>query len=273
MRTHIVLATVTLAAAVALPAVAHGRPIRYAGGHPVAARHGGGYCHLDTPHLHAYAPDRAALYQQAGDHYVFTGDPTPFGYDGDKHVYYGHHPLVSVPFDEPVYCYLNGPHHHADAPGDLPGFKLKGGVAFYVGPFAPSYQPARAKVVNAEYRPHLALRPHVEVAPPPEWRGEVYVAAPSVTVRPPQVAVVAPPPPRVVVHAPAPPVVVAPPPRVVVHAPAPPRVTVHAPAPHVVVGPPRGHVVVGGPSFHGGVHVGGRVKVKHDRGRHKGWYR
>src|SRR5207247_1901836 len=112
---------------------AEARHVRFFGPHPVAARMGGGYCYIDLPHLHAYPPDRPALYQQVGDQYVFTGDPTPFGYDGDRHTFYGHHP-VAVIEGEPVYCYLNGPHFHPYL-ADGPDYKIKGDVAFYVGPF------------------------------------------------------------------------------------------------------------------------------------------
>jgi hypothetical protein len=275
--------------------VAEARAVRFAGAHPVAAKFGGGFCYIESPHLHGYAPDRAPLYQQVNDHYVFTGDPTPFGYDGDKHKYYGHHPVVQVGA-EPLYCYLEGPHFHAAPPPD-DGYQVKSGVAFYVGPFTPGYakiKPQRVKMVNAEYRPYAQYRPVVEVQPPPEWHGEVYVPPPAVEVSAPGVTVTAPAPPSIVLNAPPPPVVVAPPPPVVV---APPRVHVVAPPPpHVVVGaphvrvgvmapapvvvapaphvrvvgppPPRGVIVAPAP----GVVVVGKGKHGHP-GKHKGWYK
>ncbi len=293
--------------------VAEARGNRFAGAHPVAAKLGGGYCYIESPHVHAYAPDHAPLYQQVGDHYVFTGDPTPFGYEGDKHSYYGHHPVVSVN-GQPVYCYLDGPHSHAIPPGDE-GWKKKKGVAFYVGPFDPVYaqqRPQRVRAVNAEYRPYAAFRPQVQVEPPEGYTGDVYVAppavevglgAPSVVVSPPQPRVVVAPPsptlvvgapqPRVVVAPPSPTLYVAPPPRVVVAPPAPhvyvgggPRVVVGAPAPHIVVGGPR--VVVGAPApgvvykykkgkrGHGGDDDGDDDDDRgrgRGRGKHKGWYK
>src|SRR5262245_1903174 len=66
---------------------------RYAGAHPIASRPNAGYCYIDVPHMHDYLPDRPELYQQVGAGYVFVGDPTPFGYQGQKTVYYGHHPV------------------------------------------------------------------------------------------------------------------------------------------------------------------------------------
>jgi hypothetical protein len=283
-------------------AVAHAAPHRFLGPHPIAAKHGGGFCYIETPHLHAYPPDHVALYQQVGDQYVFTGDPTPFGYDGERHTFYGHHPVATVT-GAPVYCYLDGPHFHAYPPPDGDSFKIKDGVAFYVGPFAPEYQPRHAKLVNAEYRPYVSMRPAVTVTPPPEWHGDVVVAPPSVEVAAPSVEVAAP---SVSVTAPsvevaAPRVVVPAPPRVEVSAPgvivAAPGVVVApaphvfvAPAPHVIVGAPG--VVVGAPGVvvgAPGVVVGGGVVVEghgrwkhhgegggewhHDHGKHKGWFK
>jgi hypothetical protein len=301
VRTYILVAVLTLSSLVAR--VAEARHVRFAGPHPIAAKFGGGYCYIQAPHLHIYGPDHPNLYQQNQGEYQFTGDPTPFGYDGEKYPYYGHHPVVSVG-GEPVYCYINGPHFHAEAPpGD--GYKMKNGVAFYVGPFAPGYatmKPQRVRMVNAEYRPYAQYRPTVQVEPPPEWHGEVYVpgppsvevSAPGIEINapaPPGVVVQAPPPPGVVVSAPRPRVVVAPPPppgvvvtapapRVVVAPPPPPGVVVTAPAPHVVIGaPPPPHVVIGAPAPRvyvapapGPVYVT-PGKVHHDHGKHKGWYK
>jgi hypothetical protein len=248
---------------------AQARPVRFLGAHPVSARFGGGYCYLEAPHMHAYAPDRERLYQNVDGHFVFTGDPTPFGYEGKKHKFYGHHPVVTVGA-EPVFCFIDGPHHHPFEAPESPDYKVKDDVAFYVGVTPPQIariEAPRARVINAEYRPFVALRPTVTVAPPPEWHGEVWVAPPGFAwygsaARAPRVVVAPPPPPSVTVVAPSPPGVVVSAPGVVV---APPR-------PRVYVAPPSVHV--GGP----GVIVappGGRVKVKMhgDNGRHRGWYK
>lgn len=256
-----VLAVCAFVVMFALGARAHAHGARFVGGHPIAVKYGGGFCYIDAPHLHAYAPDRPQLYQRVGDEFVFAADPTPFGYDGEKHPFYGNHPVVTIGA-EPVICYLDGPHYHAFLPPSGPDYRVEKGVAFYVGPFPPAYvkvRPQRSRVVNAEYRPFLAQRPTIEVVPPPEWHGEVW--APSVEVHGPAVAVAAP---GVVVAAPsvsvtAPRVVVSPPGLYV----APPRVAVSAPG-----------VFVAGPGIavEGGVYVeGGRGH--HDRGKHKGWYK
>jgi hypothetical protein len=149
---------------------------------------------------------------------------------------------------EPVYCYINGPHFHAFAAPEIPDYQVRDGVAFYVGAYPPQYvkmKPARVRLVNAEYRPYVALRPTVVVAPPPEWQGEVWVAPPSVAVRAPGVGVQ--------VTAPG----------VVIAAPPPPRVEVVVGAPGIVVGAP-GAVYVDGPR-------GGRYEREHDDDDEKHW--
>lgn len=263
------LASLTIGAALALPSAALAGNNHFIGGHPISAKQGGGYCYIDAPHLHAYAPDRPQLYQRVGEDFVFTADPTPFGYDGDKHPFYGHHPVVTVGV-EPVFCYLDGPHFHPFEAPSIPDYRVEKGVAFYVGAYPPAYarlRPQRRKQVNAEYRPFVAMRPTVEVQPPEGWQGEVWVAPPVAQVAAPSVQVSAPgvvvAPPSVQVSAPgvvvaAPGVLVAPP-RVVVASP-----QIHVSAPGVVVSAP-------------GVHVGGTVvvggKVKGHHGKHKGWYK
>jgi hypothetical protein len=244
-----------LLALVAVAARAEAKHVRFLGPHPIAAKFGGGYCYIEAPHMHIYAPDRPALYQQVGDDYVFTGDPTPFGYDGERHPFYGHHPVVVDGSPEPVYCLIEGPHFHAYAAPSTPDYRVKDGVAFYVSPIPQVYvKPARVRVVNAEYRPYVSFRPTVEVAPPPEWHGEVYVSGPGIEVGGPSVEVRAPG------------VFIPPPPHVSVEVSAP---GVFVPPPHVVVGGPR--VVVGAP---GPVFVGGHAEghwEHHDNGRHEGW--
>jgi hypothetical protein len=249
---------------------AEAKHVRYLGPHPVSAKHGGGYCYIESPHMHSWGPDRPALYQNVGEEYVFTGDPVPFGYEGERHQFYGHHPVV-VEGGQPVYCLIDGPHFHAFAPPPEQPYTIKSGVAFYVGPIDPVYvRHERVHMVNAEYRPYVSFRPVVEVAPPPEWRGEVWVAGPSVEVGVPTATFTAP---GVSVTATGPGVFVPPPP-FPPPLPVPPHVTVSAPAPHVYVGaPPPPHVYVGAPAPVV-VQAPGRtvyVEERHDNGRHNGW--
>ena len=255
------LAILIVAASVMLSTAAQAKHVRFLGPHPCPARYGGGYCYIDAPHIHAYAPDKTALYQQVGDQYVFTGDPTPFGYDGERHAFYGHHPIVTET-GEPVYCVIDGPHYHPFVAPETPDFKVKGDVAFYIGPPLP-VQPAHVRLVNAAERPYVQYRPSVVVEPPPEYHAEIWVAPPGVTLG-------LPPPPEVTIAAPEPPSAT-----VVVGAPAPPGVFVGGPG--VVVGGPG--VVVGGRGHfeHEGRwehedhedHEGG--EWHHDNGKHNGW--
>lgn len=245
----------------ALAARAEAKHVRFLGPHPIAARSGGGYCYIEAPHMHVYGPDKPALYQQVGDEYVFTGDPTPFGYDGDKHPFYGHHPVLVEGSPEPVYCLIDGPHFHGYAAPETPDYRVKNGVAFYVAPIPEVYvKPHRVRVVNAEYRPYVSFRPVVEVAPPPEWRGDVYVAGPAVEVRTPGVYV-------------------APPPRVEVQVRT-PGVFIEPPAPRVVIGAPAPVFIGGGRHEERWEHHEGREHdddegehehEHHDNGRHEGW--
>src|SRR5262250_3182361 len=114
----IAFAVVAVAALAARAEAKH--DVRFLGPHPIPARQGGGYCYIEAPHLHVYGPDRPNLYQQVDDEYVFTGDPTPFGYDGERHPFYGHHPVVVDGSGEPVYCLIDGPHFHAYAAPSAP---------------------------------------------------------------------------------------------------------------------------------------------------------
>ena len=262
---------------VLFPATSWARPSHFLGPHPVAAKYGGGFCLIEAPHLHVYPPDHPDLYQRVGDQVVFTADPTPFGYEGEKHAFYGNHPVVTVD-GEPVICYIDGPHYHAFAAPDVPDYETRKGVAFYVGAFPPAYpklRPSRARAVNAEYRPYVTMRPIIEVAPPDRWHGEVWVAPPVVG--------------GVYVNAPG----------VVVGAPAVgfrgPSVEVVSPG-IMVVGPPPPAIYLGGPSVEvtGGVYVehGGRrdrfyrgerrerdddddddEHEHHDNGKHNGWFK
>lgn len=225
---------------------------RFLGAHPLAAPRSG-YCYIDTPHTHDYAPDHPVLYQEAGDGYVFTGDPVPFGYEGDKTVYYGHHPVPSSvepgPGSQPVFCFIKGPHYHGYRPPEPVGYKTRDNVLFYVGPVPPEVarmRPQQERLLEVEYRPYLAQRPQVVVTPPPEWQGTVYVA----------------PPPSVVVAPQNPTVVVAPPQPVVV-APVNPTVVVAPPTPTVVVAPPA-PVILGVP--------GAVIMHGHGRGHGKGHF-
>jgi hypothetical protein len=251
MKRQIILgalvAVAALAGAAAGDGKGKGKQVHYVGIHPIAKAHGAGLCHIEVPHVHVYAPADMVQYRDyRGDHY-FVGDPVAYGWEGDKHAYYGHHPIhVQAIVDggavgEPVYCYLDGPHYHGFEPpmGVIADFKVEADAYFYVGEPLPVYVEARPQLVkiNAIYTPIEYVRPVVTVEPPSAWIG---IRFPIVVVEP----------------APAPAAVIVEGPRA--------RAGVEVVVPAVEIRPPSIEVGVG-ISVGGGVVVGGG----HDRG-HRG---
>ncbi|HRI55071.1 MAG TPA: hypothetical protein PLW65_33270 [Pseudomonadota bacterium] len=126
---------------------------RFLGAHPLVGSPATGYCYIDVPHVHDYVPDRPAVFREVGDEYVFTGDPVPFGYDGAKTVFYGHHP-VPIPVEvaaaaPPTFCFIKGPHYHDYPQPEAPGFKQKDSAVFYVGPIPPEVAQERPQAERA----------------------------------------------------------------------------------------------------------------------------
>ena len=163
-----------------VPAVASAKQHRYAGKHPVHAEGGGGFCHVEVPHVHVYGPERPDVqYRSEGGWNHFVGDPVAYGYDGPRFVFHGAHPVYSGVHVH--YCYLKGQHFHDYQPEEeRPGFVMKGGVYFYVGEFPKTFyvdKPRYAKI-NAVYQPIRYERPAVVVEPPPNYH-DIYVTAPS----------------------------------------------------------------------------------------------
>lgn len=71
----------------------------YEGAHPIPDLQGGGWCYVDGPHTHPYAPDVAYTYQRTPQNvYVYSGPRTVW--------YEGPHPAPGG------YCYLEGRHAH-----------------------------------------------------------------------------------------------------------------------------------------------------------------
>lgn len=178
--------------------VAEAKQWKYAGLHPRSGQPADGLCHIESTHVHTAAPVHAdTLYRTRDNVYVFIGDPTPFGYEGPRHAYYGHHPVVinviiniDVDEDDVEYCYQDGPHYHAYEPPPRHKFVEKEEVSYYAGEYPEEYKQESPKLlrVNAVYRPWSAPRPVVRVAPPPEYRGPIIqvglnIPMPSVEVR------------------------------------------------------------------------------------------
>ncbi len=261
MRAYIVaLTTLVALAATARVAAADKKHHRFVGIHPITKIHGGGMCHIEAPHVHAYAPIDAKVQFREHDGYQhFVGDPVAYEWDGPRHAYYGHHPvpvhvIVGDDHDDVEYCYLDGGHYHAWAPPPDLELKLHAGAYWYVGDFPEPYVTGKVVYdpIDVVYQPIVYTRPAVVIeTPPPGWYGlDVVVAAPIVEVRGGdvkgrghghghghgQVGVVG-------------------------------AVEVHVPTVRVQVGLPSVHIGVGA-----GVHVGGGGghRHKHKRRKHRG---
>ena len=203
MRPRVACATMSrmngfgLVGALLLTAVgtAEAKQWKYAGLHPRGGQPGDGLCHIEATHVHTAAPIQAdVLYRMHDGAYVFIGDPTPFGYEGPRHSYYGHHPVVlnvlvniEVDVDVVEYCYHDGPHFHAYEPPPRQEFVEKEDVHYYAGEYPEEYKRESPKFirVNALYRPWSFRRPVVTVAPPPQYRGpiiQVNLPVPSIEV-------------------------------------------------------------------------------------------
>jgi hypothetical protein len=185
--------------------VAEAKQWKYAGLHPRTGQPADGLCHIEMMHVHTAAPLHAdVLYRTHDNVYVFLGDPTPFGYEGPRHAYYGHHPVVinviihvDADEDDVEYCYQDGPHYHAYEPPPRHEFVEKEDVSYYAGEYPEEYKLASPKLlrVNAVYRPWSAPRPVVRVAPPPEYHGPIIQVGLNLPVPSIEVRVGTPPPP------------------------------------------------------------------------------
>lgn len=177
-----------------------GKQVKFVSVHPIPKGHGGGVCHIEAPHVHAYTPaDVKVQYRVHDDHYYFVGDPVAYGWDGPRHTYYGHHPVhVDVVLgedddDHVEYCYLDGAHFHSYEPPADVKFEVRGDAYWYVGDMPEVYVEARAELdpIDVVYEPIVYARPVVVVEePPPMWVGVRYtVAAPVVEIETPKVRV------------------------------------------------------------------------------------
>lgn len=163
------------------PTALAGRQYLYVGVHPISVKAGGGFCQIEGEHTHVYGPEHIKThYRVRGGAYFFIGDPVAYGYEGEKHPYYGHHPVSVGPvvgghFDDVEYCYLDGPHYHYWAPPVGASFELKGGAYWYVGSYPADYR-AELKVrrpINKVYAGIEYQEPVVIVDPPEAWVGPV----------------------------------------------------------------------------------------------------
>ena len=183
-----------LATLLAVGTASAGKQHRYVGIHPVPKAQGGGMCHIQAPHVHAFAAMDAKIQFRDHDGWNhFVGDPVAYGWDGPRHAYYGHHPVpvhvvVGDDHEDTEYCYLDGAHYHAWAPPADLELELRGGAYWFVGDFPRAYVEARPVYdpIDVVYTPIRYERPVVEVSvAPPQWYGAV-VVAPVVVTPPPR---------------------------------------------------------------------------------------
>ncbi|MBN2574994.1 MAG: hypothetical protein JXP73_10565 [Deltaproteobacteria bacterium] len=227
-----------------LATAAQARQVEFVSPHPVPHKFGGGFCTIEVPHVHNYPPEDPRMYREAHGKYYFVGDPTPFGYEGPRYVYYGAHPVAEAEarLGHPVFCYIKGPHFHWYRPPHRAHFEFSGGAYWYVGAFPRVYydQRPRFAAINEAYAPVLYTRPVVDVAVAPlAVRAHVSLGGPGWSAH----AIATGPPVPVPVPAPPPPA-----PAVQV------EVGIHLGDPAVVVEHPHGS-----------------PPIRHDRGRHEGW--
>ncbi len=182
----IVLVIVGLAAT----AAAKGKQTRYVGTHPIPSAAGGGFCEIEGPHVHVFAPTKLE-YRTHGKDNFFVGDPVAYGYPGPRHAYKGHHPIyvhavVGDSEDDVEMCFIDGPHFHGFAPPPevKAEFSFVGDTYFFIGEPPPVYlelRPAMVKI-NAIYQPLRYERPVVTVEPRVRAGVEVVVPTPSLEV-------------------------------------------------------------------------------------------
>ncbi len=181
------LAIVAVGLGLLLAREARAALVQFIGPHPVDPGLVKGMCHIDGPHLHAYAPHKPLLYVEAGGQWAFIGDPAEFEAAVPKHAYYGHHPTFWVETRDDLppqakarhYCYIGGAHHHWYPPPSTVAFTVKGGAYWYVGAVPVWYHKRWRKrsPLDDHYHGVVLVRPEVVVeAPPPGFVG-VYFGA------------------------------------------------------------------------------------------------
>lgn len=238
----------------------------YGGIHPIPYEYGSGFCMIQGPHTHPYAPFDAYLFRQSNGVFHFVGDPADFGYAGPIYWFRGNHP---IPYEYGGgYCFISWPHRHFYPPAG-PYYRFSGGYYIYQGPWEPDYYQNRDYYwgyYHNYYRTYYYGNRYYSLRPAPIYRGTV-VPAPAPGYRfgvrtyvpPPRGYAPAPAPggiyrPGVVVSPPAPGYRPVPAPAPVVPAPAPtyrpapyvPAPAVPAPAPTYRPGVPPPAPIYGG---------------------------
>ncbi|MHB8876206.1 MAG: hypothetical protein ACYC8T_21150 [Myxococcaceae bacterium] len=176
-----------VALAALLSASAWAAQSRYVGGHPIAGSAGGGYCYIEPPHVHYYAPPESqTLFRDHDGFAFFIGDPVRFGYEGPKFEYRGPHPVSvelalggrSAPAHSEV-CFLEGAHFHVYEPPPGASYSFKAGTFLFTGTFPETYARDKERLgrINLLYYPATAP------AAPAAAQVEVELPAPTLELR------------------------------------------------------------------------------------------
>lgn len=108
----------------------------YRGPHPVHPDFGAGFCDRQDVHGEPYAPFEPELFARVDGAWVFTGDPSDFGYEGQAHWYANPHPLPEEYGGD--WCHYPWPHRHLfELTGE--GYDLIGGFVYFVGAFTDAF--------------------------------------------------------------------------------------------------------------------------------------
>jgi hypothetical protein len=138
------IVTVGLALMILSPVVSADLPgvVKYRGIHPLFP-HNGAFCYIDVTHVHRKRPTDLRVYRVLpDDEHLFVGDPVSLGYVGPTRAYFGPHPLAfsGLPVSPQIYCYLRGPHFHAQEAQPSTSFVAKNDVYWFMGTFPPEFE-------------------------------------------------------------------------------------------------------------------------------------
>ena len=119
-------------------ALGGGQGYCYEGPHPVDTRVSPGPSWDDSTgrNIRPYAPIDTRLFAYHNGCYYFVGDPSDFGYAGQKYSYYGAHPILDAYGGG--WCFMMGPHTHIWAPWSS-SFTVVGPWYYWSGAYDPFF--------------------------------------------------------------------------------------------------------------------------------------
>jgi hypothetical protein len=145
--------------------------IGYGGPHPIPYQYGSGFCYIEGPHSHEYAPFDEHLFRESNGYYYFNGDPSDFGWNRSIYWFNGNHP-VPLAYGG-GYCYMSWPHRHFYDAAGIAGLSLVGGYYIYSGVWPSDYyrlRPFYWGYYGGYYRHNYFGNRYYTVRPPPIYR-------------------------------------------------------------------------------------------------------